>query len=175
MIGQLLIDDCKSDVEKCIDAYPDSDIACKLREEYQKFPVSERNSVYAAVSIIEMCASYLWLKKLVSQNANTLSYAIRDYISENISDELNVNIICKKFNVSKSTLYSLALKEFGKGISEYIRDVRIEKAGQLLLSSDFMVSEIAEQVGFIDTNYFIKVFKQYNGTTPLKWRNEHRT
>ena len=121
-----------------------------------------------------MCASYLWLKELISLNVNTLSYAIRDYISKHLNGDLSIPHICKTFNTSKSTLYAISKKEFGKGISEYIRDVRIEKAKQLLSGTDYTVSEIAEKVGFYDTNYFIKVFKQYAGTTPLKWKNEVR-
>lgn len=170
MIGQLLTEDCKETIEKNIKAYPDKELIPKLLDEYAKLTVSKYENIHAVINIIEMCASYLWLKQLISFNVSTVSYAIRDYISEHLNDDLTVPVLCRTFNTSKSTLYALSVKEFGKGISEYIRDVRMNKAKQLLSGTDFTISEIAEKVGFIDTNYFIKVFKNYTGTTPLRWK-----
>jgi len=170
MIGQLLTEDSKEIIKKNIRDYPKKDIVPRLMEEYKKLTISKYESIHAVTNIIEMCASYLWLKQLISLNVNTLSYAIQDYISEHLNDDLSLSVLCHNFNISKSTLYALSTKEFGKGISEYIRDIRINKAKQLLSGTDFTVSEIAEKVGFIDANYFIKVFKNYTGTTPLKWK-----
>lgn len=170
MFGQLLTDDCRNEIKRNIYDFPNKNLIPELFTEYNKLTVSNHESIYAVTNIIEMCASYLWLKQLISLQVNTLSYAIRDYISEHITDNLSISTMCKKFNISKSSLYALSRKEFGRGISEYIRDTRIAKSMQLLLTSDYTVTEISEKVGFIDTNYFIKVFKQYTGTTPLKWK-----
>ena len=172
MIGQILTEGHNDEIELNISSYPDENLRKKLFDEYRKLNVSKYEKIYAVTSIIEMCASYIWIKQLISLNVNTLAYAMRDYISEHLNEDLSVPVLCNKFNTSKSTLYALSLKEFGKGVSTFIRDMRIKKAKQLLRTTALSVSEIAEQVGFIDTNYFIKVFKRYTGNPPLKWKNE---
>ena len=172
MIGQIMTEDSRETIRKNIESFPDKKMIPELFREFEKLSISEYENLYAVVNIIEMCASYLWLKQLISLKVNTMFFAIKDYISGHLQDNLSIASLCKIFNVSKSTLYALSIREFGKGISEYIRDMRIEKAKQLLSQIDSSVSEIAEQVGFMDTNYFIKVFKQYTGTTPGKWKNE---
>ena len=52
----------------------------------------------------------------------------------------------------------------------YINDLRIEKAKPLLLHSDSSVTEIALEVGFNNTSYFIKKFRQATGMSPHKFR-----
>lgn len=55
---------------------------------------------------------------------------------------------------------------------EYLLSLRIEKAEWLLASSSMSVYDIAEKCGFYDVNYFIKVFRRFNNTTPTKFRQK---
>jgi AraC family transcriptional regulator of adaptative response / methylphosphotriester-DNA alkyltransferase methyltransferase len=59
-----------------------------------------------------------------------------------------------------------------KGITpaEYIQQVRITKAKELLIESDLAISEIAKKVGIPNTPYFITLFKKLNGETPVQYR-----
>ena len=62
--------------------------------------------------------------------------------------------------------------EIGVGFLAYLTNIRMEKAKKLLLSTDFSVSEIAEQVGYGDYRVFTKVFKKTEGITPTQYKRE---
>ena len=62
----------------------------------------------------------------------------------------------------------------GKTLVEYINDFRMEKAKYFLTHSDAPVTEIAMQVGFNSTSYFIKKFQQSNKVSPHKYRKSMR-
>lgn len=58
---------------------------------------------------------------------------------------------------------------YGKAIGQLIKELRMDKAKQLLESSNDAVSKIAAQVGYSDYNYFIRVFKKEIGMTPKQY------
>ena len=60
--------------------------------------------------------------------------------------------------------------ETGESLRDYINKYRIDAAKKLLLESNMTMKEIAEKVGFIDNNAFIRVFKKYEGVTPGVYR-----
>ena len=59
-------------------------------------------------------------------------------------------------------------------VREYITQLRIEDAKQLLKFSNISVTEIAMTVGYTDSNYFTSLFKQKVGITPSKYRKEQK-
>lgn len=95
--------------------------------------------------------------------------SIAEYIRTNYSQNITLDILCEKFNVSKYYL-SRRFKEIcGIGLIEYLNSVRITNAEQLLRNSDMSVSDIAYHCGFNDSNYFAAVFKKLKGISPLKY------
>lgn len=172
MIGQIIITENIDIIKSNIDAIKDKDTRVRLYTELEKMKVMDNERISAVSDIINMCTSYLWLKQLVSAKYGLGAAAIRNYIYDHLCDDLSVKHLCEKFNVSKSSLYSISKKSFGKGISEYIRDIRIDKAKELLVNTKMSISAVSETVGIIDTNYFTKHFKRYTGKTPSVWRND---
>lgn len=96
-------------------------------------------------------------------------------INEHIEKpELDVDFICDKMAVSRSTLYSKMKSYIGKGVKELINDIRIEKAKALLKQTDLPISEISEKIGFAQQRYFSRVFKSEVGMTPSEFRSENK-
>ena len=62
----------------------------------------------------------------------------------------------------------------GEGFSKYLSRYRIEKAKEILLSSDMLVTEIGPLVGFGDYSTFTRKFKQITGVSPSDYRNGRR-
>lgn len=124
----------------------------------------------ALTQLIEMCANYIWLNRIVKLNNSDLGQEIRLYIATHLTENLSVNSICSKYNISPSGLYQLFRKVFGCGVVEIIREERIKRAKELLLDSNLSISDIASQVGILDANYFIRVFKAETGITPGEYR-----
>ena len=73
-------------------------------------------------------------------------------------------------NVSADYFTKMFKDSIGKTPIDYINALRINYAMQLLFSGDSPMSDIAEEVGFCNPNYFHKIFKQYMDTSPLAYR-----
>lgn len=95
--------------------------------------------------------------------------AVLEYIRENYSQDLSLKTLSRQFAISESCLSRKFKAAAGVGISEYITNVRIHHAAQLLTGSDLSVTEVASRCGYNDSNYFSAVFKKVKGTTPLKY------
>lgn len=141
-------------------------------------PLKELNNIVyldsqyttALTQLIEMCSNYIWLNRIVKLNNSDLGQEIRLYIATHLTENLSVDTICSKYNISPSGLYQLFQKVFGCGVVKIIREERIKRAKELLLDSNFSISDIASQVGILDANYFIRVFKAETGMTPGEYR-----
>lgn len=106
----------------------------------------------------------------ISDAERGLSYRVASYIKQKHSENITVEALAKHFKCSRSHLCHSFKKERGKSIKDYLTDVRIADAKDLLLYSSLSVTEIAFSVGFSDSNYFSSVFKARVGTSPLSFR-----
>lgn len=92
------------------------------------------------------------------------------YIVDNYSKDLKLTEVARVANMS-STYFSKKFKEItGFGFKEYLLNLRIQKACDLLLETNLSVTEIAYKIGFNDSNYFGDVFKKSRGMSPLRYR-----
>ena len=99
----------------------------------------------------------------------TLQTAI-EYITDNWNNNFSVSDLAKKCCASESTVYHLFQKELGQTPIGFLNSVRINVAIEYLDNSSYSVSTISRTVGFNSENHFRKIFAQYTGTTPLKYR-----
>src|SRR5690606_38445071 len=88
-------------------------------------------------------------------------------IRENLSNEqFGVSELAEIMNMSRSSLLRKIRKNTQLSASQFIRQVRLKKSMQLLRQTSLNISEIAFQVGFGSTSYFIKCFREYYGYPP---------
>lgn len=97
-------------------------------------------------------------------------YKVIEYIKENYYRHISLEEIAEITYMSKTYLSTLFKKETGYSISEYINNIRVERAQSLLINSDIRIVEIARMCGFEDQSYFTKVFRKTSGITPKKCR-----
>lgn len=96
---------------------------------------------------------------------------IKEYIQKTYrEDSLSINLIAEQVGLSIGYLGRLFKKVEGKSISEYIMEVRLKEAEELLKNSRISINTIATQVGFMNNSYFYSVFKKVHGVTPNQWR-----
>jgi len=92
------------------------------------------------------------------------------YIAENYHNyELSVSGIAEHFNVSVSYTSKVFKELMGVGLLNYIHQVRLKHAKELLSEKMHSVKEIATMVGFNDASSFIRTFKKYEGVSPGKY------
>ena len=97
---------------------------------------------------------------------------IKDYVKEHVGEDLSLTTVARQTNLSTNYLSNLFRTETSQKYSDYVTNVRIEKAKQLLQDSELMVYEVAEICGYNSTKHFISVFKKHTGMAPLQYRKQ---
>jgi signal transduction histidine kinase/ligand-binding sensor domain-containing protein/DNA-binding response OmpR family regulator len=106
---------------------------------------------------------------VTSTDEKFLNKAI-EIVEDHMTDsEFSVELLVKEMSLSRSNLY-LKLKELtGLSSSEFIRNIRLKRAMQLMQKSDYSVKEIMYMTGFSTGSYFSKCFKKQFGVIPSKY------
>lgn len=106
---------------------------------------------------------------LTSPDQIFLNDAVK-FVEENMSNfALNVELLCASLKLSQPQVYRKIKALSGLNISEFIRNIRLRKAAQLLKSGRYKINEVAYEVGFNDPNYFTKAFIKLFETTPTDY------
>lgn len=117
------------------------------------------------------------MKKLVEKltlddSPNRVITMIEQYILKHYKEELSLDILADKVYLTPHYLSSIFSREKGIGINKYIKNVRMEKARELLLDTNMKISDICRLSGYSNLSYFCKAFRNEYGMTPEKYR-EH--
>lgn len=117
-------------------------------------------------------AQYVVLRSAVSlissaleskSTTSSLISSICCYIRSNYRTSLSLDSIAEVFSISPGYLSRIFKKQMNVNLSTYIQQIRIDKAKELILSTDLHTYEIAEAVGIADPVYFSKLFKKLTG------------
>lgn len=157
--------------EKSKDLSIDHDL---LRQYAFEMPLVTEEYITSASHLSAAIAALIYLDRVVSVKEEDIAYKIDEYIGEHFTEDITAVKIADRFGIGKTQLYNIAKEQYGKGIAEHIRNLRIEKAKQLLEEGELSLAYIAYESGFQDYNYFITVFKKVTGTSPMKYREIHK-
>ena len=106
-----------------------------------------------------------------TEEQRILTERLKNVIDENISDpNLSPEQLSSALGVSRSKLYRELKRIDGYSLSDYVRNVRLEKAAYLLVNSHLNIQEIMNEVGFINSSHFTKVFKLKYDMTPSEYK-----
>lgn len=133
---------------------------------------SKEKDVLADLTLKELLVRIMQTQNLQSinhsqstVNRNPLAY-VMGYIKENLNEKLNINSLSNKACMSKATFYRLFKRELGISPNDYILTEKIKRAKQMLTKPGAKIAAISYDLGFSDSNYFIRVFKKLEGITP---------
>jgi AraC-like DNA-binding protein len=97
------------------------------------------------------------------------------YIETNIENtELTVDLLAQNMNLSRSQVYRKIKALTDLTANEFIRQIRLKKALQLLSEGNLNISEIAYSVGFSSQSYFTRSFKEYYGKSPSDLKGQSK-
>lgn len=103
------------------------------------------------------------------QKESFMGFVVK-YIEENIHNtKLSNTELAKHIGISEVYLRKLFLSRYQITPKQYILDIRIRKAKQMLIDTPFTVSAIAEECGFSSVHHFCRCFKQRTGKTPTQY------
>ncbi|UCH14077.1 MAG: helix-turn-helix domain-containing protein, partial [Bacteroidales bacterium] len=107
--------------------------------------------------------------EITSSEEKFIKKAIKT-VEDNLHDpDFGVNEFSREIGISKVQLYRKFRAISDMTVKEFIRTLRIKRAGQLIKKADLNVSEVAYKVGFKEVNYFRKCFKEFYGTNPSEY------
>ena len=131
-----------------------------------------------AAASFEQLEALLWkvegdleetLKKEQDSPKHTIAL-VEKYIQEHYDQVLSLDILAEKVYLTPHYLSSIFIQEKGIGINKYLKNVRMEKARQMLMETNMKISEISQRVGYSSLSYFCRSFRNEYGLTPDQYR-----
>ena len=110
-----------------------------------------------------------FLDRSMSSSRNEVA-AVKNYIYQHYEEDLNLEMLAEKVYLSSGYLSFIFKKETGMNLNRYIRVFRMEKAKELLCSTNMKVAQVSERVGFANVSYFCRSFREYYGSSPESYR-----
>jgi len=114
-----------------------------------------------------------WINSMHNETTHIMIRRVQDYLRNHFSGDTSLQTIADYVHLHPVYLSRLYKAETGEGISEYLLKLRMDKAEQLLTGTRMRIQDISAQLGYDNTQYFIKVFKRHFGTTPGEFRELH--
>lgn len=148
------------------------------QNDFKSGSTSMQNVVNHIFSLEELHAYYLQCFLNITDLLKHQSiYAVDDvvekiqiYMQRNYQKNLTQEFLSCLFYMNRSYLSTLFKNKTGKKFVDYLNDIRIEKAKELLRQSDRKMYQIAKSVGYDNIKYFFRIFKKKEGVTPEQYR-----
>ena len=148
-----------------VNATPAEDIptlaAIEVSEENEATTAEESVSEQSAVTVVLSKEDERFCRKL----ERVVNARMRN-------PNLNVDVIASQFGMGRTNFYRKVRELMGVSPNDYLRKCRMERAAELLCSSELTVADICAQVGIPDAQYFSRVFKTYFGMPPSIYREQ---
>lgn len=92
------------------------------------------------------------------------------YVQENLGRDLSLSEVAEYVNLSVGYLSNYFKVKMGTNFTDYLTQLRIEKAKELLMYTNEKIYRVAELVGYQNSQYFVTMFKRRTGVTPAEYR-----
>ena len=140
---------------------------------------SLQTSINAGISLnLFLCAKIYELFSILSVSNNDIInehvFQAINYMKKNYSSNITVNKIAERFNIDRRYLCRLFNKYVGQSPLEFLINIRLQSAVDLLLHTDYTISQIAKSVGYDDALNFTKIFKKKMNYTPKEYRAKYQ-
>ena len=124
------------------------------------------------VEKFRVCAANIRTKK--DEHENRLVRRALEYIQENYRRDLSLDELSKELDISPYYFSKLFKEETGSNFVEYLTNLRMSRAQELLKDERCSMKEICLEVGYSDPNYFSRIFKKNFGVTPTEYREREK-
>jgi AraC family transcriptional regulator len=122
------------------------------------------------IRIIQTESKSMYLKKsLTDSNNDRISYVIK-YIRENITEDLSIELLSRKANMSESNFYRTFKHELGSSPNDFIIDEKLKIAESVLRNPKLSIKEAYLSAGFNSFSYFCRIFKKKKNLSPSEFK-----
>lgn len=136
--------------------------------DYLVKPVEPRELRQALQKVKESIEEHAPAESFTSDS--TVVRQVVRYLEQNYADPLSLSELAGQYRFSAGYFSSLIKKKAGKSYSELLISIRLEKAEELLRTTNRSIEEIAQEVGYDDYFYFCKLYKKVKGITAAAFR-----
>ncbi len=163
---------------KVIESAPDNNYI--IITAYNSFENAQRALRLGAKDILLKPIEYKQLLQSITRavgwkfTSNDTLNDILEYINVNYAEKIDLQRLSNEFFVSPSHVSRLFKKFMGTTTVEYIHEVRIKQAINMLNEGKYSIKEVAEITGYDSLNNFYKKFKTHTGTTPALYVQVHK-
>lgn len=142
---------------------------CKATEHENEISVFwYRQKTYELLGALEK--EFTNSKMVVLNDELDIIEQVYNYICRNCDEPLRINDLSEQFGISRSSLFSRFRKKYGQTPKQFILNMKIDRAAQLLDETSDSVSEIAARTGFSDYFTFEKAFRKLKEMSPKQYR-----
>ncbi len=130
-----------------------------------------------AVEYFKKLTEYIFELKIekFSQSSSQLIDRVKEYIINNLDKDISLTRLADIFSVNSSYLSRIFKQNAGQGVMEFISEVRLNKAVELLKNMDKKISDISQELGFSNPSYFGWFFKKHTNMSPKEYREVYRS
>ena len=105
-----------------------------------------------------------------TETSNEVVEAAKKYIESNYNKNITLEDVSMRVNISAYYLSRIFKESTGENFIDYLTNLRIERAKELISTTQYSMKEICNMCGYSDPNYFSKSFKKNVGVTPTEYR-----
>lgn len=117
--------------------------------------------------IMESCRNVLSKR---AEKSNSIIETAKDYIKNNFNKDISLDDVSRVVDISPYYFSKIFKEDTGENFIEYLTAIRIQKAKELLGTTEYSMKEICSMVGYADPNYFSRTFKKNVGVTPTEYK-----
>lgn len=109
-------------------------------------------------------------EKRIDNTVKSVAESVVKYINSHISENVSTSVLSDVTGYSSGYLSRIFRQEIGMSIHDYVSQTRMNLAKEMLVNTNLKIYEVAENCGYENTTYFIKIFRISTGITPQDYR-----
>ncbi|MGD9807168.1 MAG: helix-turn-helix transcriptional regulator [Deferribacterales bacterium] len=117
---------------------------------------------------------FMCVNRPQSEDAQELFESVSAFIHENYMNEITVSGLAEQNGVNENRLFYVFSKHAGMGPGDYLTAYRLNRAKELLITTDSPIGEVASRTGYFDPLYFSRIFRKRFGFSPSAVREQYR-
>lgn len=145
-----------------------------IEKEYDAIIPMNMKKIQSAAKMLEIMTSYIANTEVIHVFDMDAVEKAKNHINANLHKPISAGAVAKAIQHNASYLSALFRREMNMTVTEYIEQQRLVLARQHLAMTTKPIKEIAAEIGYMDQNYFSRVFKKHTGMNPSAYRNEYK-
>lgn len=134
--------------------------------------IRQSHTVYQLKELLEEVLQ-MAKRQPAEKQFSEMTQKVIEIVQKDYRQDLTLKLVADSLHLNAVYLGQVFKKEMHNSFSQYLNQIRIKRAQQLLLHSNLNINEIADEIGYNNTNYFSKMFKKLNGITPKEFRDAY--